>query len=239
MLETCYAGNISSSACQGLLQEAWQIQNEYAKEAARTIRYSDVYREDSNNLYNILLGLDKDSVSYWKDIEAISKVSGRPLLEVKKEYSWALIADSVSKSLAASMGYNANAGKGTSANNIASSSLKLGETKIINDVSYTRVGRWMSTEELAQMQSTGKVVQGGGGQTFISINGVNDFKGAAPRGSVYVEFDVPTNSLIQGGNEGWYKMLGPNASGSQKYLLEKQGGSLTPNISNINVIDTK
>ena len=116
MLETCYAGNISSSACQGLLQEAWQIQNEYAKEAARTIRYSDVYREDSNNLYNILLGLDKDSVSYWKDIEAISKVSGRPLLEVKKEYSWALIADSVSKSLAASMGYNANAGKGTGAN---------------------------------------------------------------------------------------------------------------------------
>lgn len=113
MLETCYAGNISSSACQGLLQEAWQIQNEYAKEAARTIRYSDVYREDSNNLYNILLGLDNDSVSYWKDIEAISKVSGRPLLEVKKEYSWALIADSVSKSLAASMGYNANAGKGT------------------------------------------------------------------------------------------------------------------------------
>ncbi|QYN44950.1 filamentous hemagglutinin N-terminal domain-containing protein [Gilliamella sp. ESL0441] len=116
LLETCYAGNISSSACQGLLQEAWQMQNEYAKEAARTIRYSDVYREDSNNLQNILLGLDKDSVSYWKEIEAISKVSGRPVLEVLKEYRWALIADSVSKSLAASMGYNANAGKGTGAN---------------------------------------------------------------------------------------------------------------------------
>ncbi|WP_176701216.1 VENN motif pre-toxin domain-containing protein, partial [Gilliamella sp. wkB108] len=67
LLETCYAGNISSSACQGLLQEAWQMQNEYAEEAARTIKYSDVYREDSNNLDNILLGLDRDSVSYWKD----------------------------------------------------------------------------------------------------------------------------------------------------------------------------
>ena len=115
LLETCYAGNISSSACQGLLQEAWQMQNEYAEEAARTLKYSDVYMEDSNNLDNILLGLDRDSVSYWKDIEAISKVSDRPLLEVKKEYIWALIADSVSKSLAAAMGYNANAGKGTTA----------------------------------------------------------------------------------------------------------------------------
>jgi len=115
----------------------------------------------------------------------------------------------------------------------------LGETKIINDVSFIRVGRWMSPDELAQMQSTGKVVQGGGGQTFISVNGVSDFKGAASKGSVYVEFDVPTNSLIKGGNDGWYKMLGTDAKPSQQYLLNKQGGILTPNVSNINVIDIK
>lgn len=52
----------------------------------------------------------------------------------------------------------------------------------------------MSPDELAQMQNTNKVVQGGGGQTFISTNGIADFKGAAPKGSVYAEFDVPANS---------------------------------------------
>ena len=58
----------------------------------------------------------------------------------------------------------------------------------------------MSPAELAQMQNTNKVVQGGGGQTFISTNGIADFKGAAPKkGSVCVELDVPANSLLQGG----------------------------------------
>ncbi|GAA5107834.1 hypothetical protein GCM10023211_09370 [Orbus sasakiae] len=133
-----------------------------------------------------------------------------------------------------------SAGKGNvGAKSNINSSLKLGETKVVNEVSVTRVGRWMSPEELAQMQSTGKVVQGGGGQTFISVNGVNDFKGAAPKGSVYVEFDVPSNSLIQGGNEGWYKMIGPNAQPSQKYQVEKKGGSLTPDVSNIKILEHK
>lgn len=36
----------------------------------------------------------------------------------------------------------------------------------------------MSPDELAQMQSSNKIVQGGGGQTFISTNGAADFKGA-------------------------------------------------------------
>ncbi len=82
-------------------------------------------------------------------------------------------------------------------------------------------------------------MQGGGGQTFISTNGVNDFKGAAPKGSVYVEFDVPSSSLIQGGKDGWYKMLGSDAKPSQKYQLDKQGGSLTPDVNNINVLGKK
>lgn len=43
----------------------------------------------------------------------------------------------------------------------ANTALKLGETQTINDVSMTRVGRWMSPEELAQMQSSNRVVQGG------------------------------------------------------------------------------
>ncbi|WP_332770756.1 two-partner secretion domain-containing protein [Pseudomonas sp. ESBL1] len=121
----------------------------------------------------------------------------------------------------------------------ASSPLKLGETKVINDVNMTRVGRWMSPDELAQMQSTSKVVQGGGGQTFISTNGVSDFKGPAPKGSVYVEFDVPANSLLQGGKEGWFKMIGPDASKSQQFLLNKQGGEHLPVVKNIEILDRK
>ncbi|WP_223815934.1 two-partner secretion domain-containing protein [Pseudomonas chlororaphis] len=120
-----------------------------------------------------------------------------------------------------------------------SSPLKIGETKLINDVSMTRVGRWMSSDELSQMQSTNKVVQGGGGQTFISTNGFADFKGPAPKGSVYVEFDVPSNSLLQGGKEGWFKMIGPDASKSQQFLLNKQGGEHLPEIKNIEVLDRK
>ncbi|WP_367863604.1 hypothetical protein [Pseudomonas guariconensis] len=121
----------------------------------------------------------------------------------------------------------------------ASSPLKLGETKVINDVNMTRVGRWMSPDELAQMQSTSKVVQGGGGQTFISTNGVSDFKGPAPKGYVYVEFDVPANSLLQGGKEGWFKMIGPDASKSQQFLLNKQGGEHLPVVKNIEILDRK
>jgi len=121
----------------------------------------------------------------------------------------------------------------------ANTALKLGETQTINDVSMTRVGRWMSPDELAQMQNSNKIVQGGGGQTFISTNGAADFKGAASNGSVYVEFDVPSSGLLQGGKEGWYKMIGPDASRSQQYLLDKQGGEHLPEVKNITVLDSK
>ncbi|KFB99281.1 hemolysin [Trabulsiella guamensis ATCC 49490] len=117
--------------------------------------------------------------------------------------------------------------------------IKLGETVIINEVSVTRVGRWMSPDELSQMQNGGKVVQGGGGQTFISTRGASDFKSTAPAGSVYVEFDVPTNSLLQGGKDGWYKLIGPDASKSQQFMLNKQGGSQLPEAKSITVLDKK
>lgn len=128
--------------------------------------------------------------------------------------------------------------KGTPANSV-NTSLKIGETKIINEVSVTRVGRWMSPDELAQMQRSGKTVQGGGGQTFISTNGASDFKGAASTGSVYVEFDVPTNSLLKGGKDGWFKLIGPDASKSQQFMLNKQGGTQTPDVKNISIVDKK
>lgn len=66
-----------------------------------------------------------------------------------------------------------------------------------------------------------------------------DFKGAASKGSVYVEFDVPSSGLLQGGKEGWYKMIGPDASKTQQYLLNRQGGEHLPEVKNITVLDSK
>ncbi|WP_230669537.1 RHS repeat-associated core domain-containing protein [Pseudomonas fluorescens] len=122
---------------------------------------------------------------------------------------------------------------------IPGSPLKLGETRVVDGVSKTRVGRWMSPDELAQMRSSNKVVQGAGGQTFISTNGPADFKGAALNNSVYAEFDVPTSSLLQGGKTGWFKLIGPDAGKSQQYMLKKQGGEHLPSADNIITVDKK
>ena len=78
-----------------------------------------------------------------------------------------------------------------------------------------------------------------GGQTFISTNGASDFKGTASTGSVYVEFDVSTNSLLKGGKDGWFKLIGPDASKSQQFMLNKQGGTQLPDVKNISIIDKK
>ena len=55
----------------------------------------------------------------------------------------------------------------------------------------------------------------------------------ADKGSIYVEFEVPKNSLIQGGKENWYKIVSPTASRSQKYQVEKQGGEIPPKYRNL------
>nr|WP_258078920.1 hemagglutinin repeat-containing protein [Xanthomonas arboricola] len=122
---------------------------------------------------------------------------------------------------------------------VVPSALNLGEVAKIDGVNVTRVGRWMSSVELDAMQSTNRVVQGGGGQTYISVNGAGDFRATAPSGSLYVEFDVPVNSLVQGGKQGWFKMLGPDASKSQKFMLGKQGGEELPQVGNVKVVDKK
>ncbi|MGV6988175.1 VENN motif pre-toxin domain-containing protein [Testudinibacter sp. P80/BLE/0925] len=117
--------------------------------------------------------------------------------------------------------------------------LKLGEKAKIDGVEHIRVGRWMSKYELERIQKDQKMISGAGGQTFISLNGASDFRGAAPKGSVYVEFNLPTNSLIQGGKEGWFKTISEEALSSQKFRLMKQGGELSPKINNIKILDEK
>jgi RHS repeat-associated protein len=106
--------------------------------------------------------------------------------------------------------------------------------------SFTRVGRWMEQRELNIMKKTGRVAEGGGGQTFVSINGYTDYMPTAAKGTVYVEFDVPTNSLVSGGKVGWFKTLGPSAGRSQMNELNKLGGELQPEFKNLSeVLHTK
>ncbi len=85
----------------------------------------------------------------------------------------------------------------------------------------TKVGRWMSEAEYNVMKNTGRMVEGAGDKTSVAVGGPNAFIGAA-KGSVYVEFEVPTSSLIQGGQSNWYSIIGPNANKAQLYMPQKQ-----------------
>ncbi|HET7117502.1 MAG TPA: hypothetical protein VFI29_13475, partial [Hanamia sp.] len=96
----------------------------------------------------------------------------------------------------------------------------------------TKVGRWMSESEYLAMKNEERVIEGAGGQTFVTEGGPHLYTGASP-GSIYVEFEVPTNSLLKGGKEGWFKMIGPNAEKSQLFMLQKQGGELLPKYNNL------
>jgi hypothetical protein len=85
------------------------------------------------------------------------------------------------------------------------------------------------------MSKTEQMVEGAGGQTFVATGGTMAF-GAAAKGSVYAEFQVPTNSLLKGGQANWFKVLGPNAGKAMQAALQKQGGQLLPHIQNISQI---
>ncbi|HZY39062.1 MAG TPA: hypothetical protein VFE53_20540 [Mucilaginibacter sp.] len=93
----------------------------------------------------------------------------------------------------------------------------------------------MSRSEYEIMAKTGQMVEGAGGQTFVATGGPNAFTAAA-KGSVYAEFQVPTSSLLQGGQVNWFKVIGPNAGKAMQAALQKQGGQLLPQIRNLSQI---
>jgi hypothetical protein len=99
----------------------------------------------------------------------------------------------------------------------------------------TKVGRWMSEAEYNVMKNTGRMVEGAGGKTSVAVGGSNAFTGAA-KGSVYVEFEVPTSSLIQGGQSNWYSIIGHNATKAMQHALQKQGGQVLPQVQNLSPI---
>jgi RHS repeat-associated protein len=76
--------------------------------------------------------------------------------------------------------------------------------------SLKTVGRHMSPEELAAMQRTGRVQEGGGGQTRVADPASKDTYKNAPKGDVYVEFDVPANRVLPH-SSGTGRIPGPNS----------------------------
>jgi hypothetical protein len=76
----------------------------------------------------------------------------------------------------------------------------------------TRVGRWMSEGEFDTMSSTGRVVEGSGGRTYVvEPPNPNAYRATGP-GSVYAEFDVPTSSLRPAGDPAHAVIPGPNVT---------------------------
>ncbi|MEH3112296.1 TreTu family toxin [Pedobacter terrae] len=99
----------------------------------------------------------------------------------------------------------------------------------------TTVVRWMSKAEYETMSASGQMVEGAGGQTFVATGGPSAFNAAA-KGSFYAEFQVPTNSLLQGVKSGWFKAMRPNAGKAMQNALQKQGGQLLPKVENLSPI---
>jgi len=44
---------------------------------------------------------------------------------------------------------------------------------------------------------------------------------------------------LKGGKDGWFKLIGPEASKPQQFMLNKQGGTQLPDVENISIVDKK
>jgi len=77
-------------------------------------------------------------------------------------------------------------------------------------VANKTVGRHMNPKELEKMRSTGRVQEGGGGQTRVADPANPNVYRNPPKGDVYVEFDVPASRVIPH-SKGTGRIPGPNS----------------------------
>lgn len=95
----------------------------------------------------------------------------------------------------------------------------------------------MSQDEYDKMFASGKVQMSGDNKVHVANPAdINAFGKQAPKGSIYVEFDVPSNTISKGGADGWGIINGP---GSLLDRLYKQKGlpriTEMPNATNISI----
>jgi len=104
----------------------------------------------------------------------------------------------------------------------------------------TRVGRWMSPTELANMKSTSRVIESSSGTTHVAVPASSaTFGRQAATGSAYVEFNVSSETLLSTGT-GTARIITPNSRAAQQYQrLGRPVPTQSPPVYNINVLGTK
>ena len=101
------------------------------------------------------------------------------------------------------------------------------------------VGRWMSRAEYEEMLRTGYVQESRIGTTYVARPAnPNAFVKQAKVGSLYIEFDVPSVSLISTGDE-WAKIIGPNSLQGRYALIKGLPIPQMPRAYNIQIITIK
>jgi hypothetical protein len=68
----------------------------------------------------------------------------------------------------------------------------------------------MDQGEYDQMVESGRVQEGAGGRTYVVRPGEPSGYTGAPPGSFFARFNVPSDSLTQGGQPNWFFIRGPN-----------------------------
>lgn len=102
-----------------------------------------------------------------------------------------------------------------------------------------RVGRWMSPQEYDMMRATGSVQESHSGTTHVASPADQAaFEAQAAVGSVYVEFDVPRDS-VKPTQPGWAKILGPNTLEARLAAAKGQIIPQMPPATNIRHVATK
>lgn len=71
-----------------------------------------------------------------------------------------------------------------------------------------RVGRWMGEDEFTKMSNSGRVIEGGGGRTYVT-NPANPDAYPAGKG-IFAEFNVPRDSVFPASKPEWGVIPGPN-----------------------------
>jgi RHS repeat-associated protein len=100
-------------------------------------------------------------------------------------------------------------------------------------VPMTRVGRWMNPAEYEAMKASGTVQGGAGGVSRVAVPATPDAYRAAPKGDIYVEFDVPAASLRPGGTEAWRTIPGPTSPAGRQATRTGQPPPEFPKFENL------
>jgi len=102
-----------------------------------------------------------------------------------------------------------------------------------------RVGRWMGRQEYDLMLNTGFVQESSSGTTHVAFPADQiAYQAQAAPGSLYVEFDVPADS-IKPTQQGWAKILGPNTLEGRQAIRSGQPVPKMPPSLNIQHCATK